>query len=107
MHINFLMQIISKKNILDIHLKDSLGRRRSHRNQSKNNSHMSNKGKYLTIITSLSLLKTLGNKMSIMGVFGWVPSPWLDSWSQDGLVWLPVGGLWPGFRRPSICPWTG
>jgi hypothetical protein len=74
-HVNILMQLTIKKDILHIQLRDgpSLNRRgpslnRSHGRQSVNSGHMSNMSKSLIIISIMFLLKTTSNKMSLISL---------------------------------------
>jgi hypothetical protein len=64
-HVNLLMQLTIKKDILDINLRDGPLPNRSH-DKSVNSGHMSNMSKGLIIITTVLLLKTTGNKMSLI-----------------------------------------
>jgi hypothetical protein len=66
MHVNILTQLIIKKCILDIKLRDGLLPNKSHDKKSVNSGPMSNKSKSLIIITTVLLLKATGNKMSFI-----------------------------------------
>jgi hypothetical protein len=65
-HVNILAQLIIKKGILHIMLRDGPLLNRSHSKKSANSGHMSNRSKSLIIITTLLLLKTMSNKMSLI-----------------------------------------
>jgi hypothetical protein len=84
-HVNILTQLIIKKGILHIKLRNGpllnrshdkknvnsghmCNRNRSHDKKSVNSGHMSNKSKSLIIITTLLLLKTMSNKMSLIAL---------------------------------------
>jgi hypothetical protein len=64
-HVNILAQLIIKKGILHIKLRDGPLLNRSHSKKSANSGHMSNRSKSLIIITTLLLLKTMSNKRTI------------------------------------------
>jgi hypothetical protein len=67
-HVNILTQLIIKKVILHIKLRDGLSLNRSHNKKSVNSSHMSNRSKSLIIISTMLLLKTTSNKMSLISL---------------------------------------
>jgi hypothetical protein len=67
-HVNLLTQLIIKKDILYIKLRDRPFPNRSHDKKSVNIGHMSNGNKSLIIITTMLLLKTTGNKMSLLAL---------------------------------------
>jgi hypothetical protein len=60
------MQLTIKKDILHIKLRDGSLSNRSHGKKSVYSGHMSNGSKSLIIIMTLLLLKTTGNKMSLI-----------------------------------------
>jgi hypothetical protein len=68
MHVNILMQLTINKGILDIKLRDGPLSNRSHFKKSVNSGHMSNRSKSLIIITTVLLLKTTGNKASLIAL---------------------------------------
>jgi hypothetical protein len=68
MHVNILMQLTTKKSILDIELRDGPLPNRSHIKKSVNSGHMSNRSKSLIIITVVLLLKITGNKTSLIAL---------------------------------------
>jgi hypothetical protein len=65
-HVDILTQLIIKKGIVHIKLRDGSLLNRSHDKKSVNSSHMSNMSKNLIIITTLLLLKTTSNKTSLI-----------------------------------------
>jgi hypothetical protein len=65
-HVNILMQLNIKKDILHIKLRDGPLPNRSHNKKSANSGHMSNMSKSLIIITTLLMLKTTSNKTSLI-----------------------------------------
>jgi hypothetical protein len=65
-HVDILTQLIIKKGIVHIKLRDGSLLNRSHDKKSVNSSHMSNMSKNLIIITTLLLLKTTSNKTSLL-----------------------------------------
>jgi hypothetical protein len=67
-HVDILTQLTIKKDILHIKLRDGPLPNRSHNKKSVNNGHMSNKSKSLIIITTLLILKTTSNKMSLIAL---------------------------------------
>jgi hypothetical protein len=67
-HVNILTQLTIKKSILYIKLGDEPLPNRSHRKKSVNSGHMSNMNKSLIIIMTLLLLKTTGNKTSLIAL---------------------------------------
>jgi hypothetical protein len=67
-HVNVLMQLTIKKDILHIKLRDGPLLNRSHNKKSVNSDHMSNMSKSLIIITTLLLLKTMSNKTSLIAL---------------------------------------
>jgi hypothetical protein len=67
-HVNILMQLTIKKDILYIKLRDGPLMNRSHGKKSVNSAHMSNKSKSLIVIMILLLLKTTGNKTSLIAL---------------------------------------
>jgi hypothetical protein len=66
--INILTQLTIKKCILHIELRDESIPNRRHNKKSANSGHMSNGNKSLIIITILLLLKTKGNKTSLIAL---------------------------------------
>jgi hypothetical protein len=64
MHVNILMQLTIKQDILGIKLRDGPLPNRSHDKKSVNSGHMSNKSKSLIIIMTVLLLKATSNKTS-------------------------------------------
>jgi hypothetical protein len=68
MHVNILTQLTIKKVILHIKLRDGPLLNRSHGKESVNSGHMSNRSKSLIIISTLLLLKTTSNKMSLIAL---------------------------------------
>jgi hypothetical protein len=64
MHVNILMQLTIKQDILGIKLRDGPLSNRSHDKKSVNSGHMSNKSKSLIIIMIVLLLKATSNKTS-------------------------------------------
>jgi uncharacterized membrane protein len=56
------------KDILHIKLRDGSSPKRSHDKKSVNSSHMSNRSKSLIIISTMLLLKTTSNKMSLISL---------------------------------------
>jgi hypothetical protein len=67
-HLNILMQLTIKKDILHIKLRDGPSPNRSHGKKSVNSSHMSNRSKSLIIISTMLLLKTTSNKTSLISL---------------------------------------
>jgi hypothetical protein len=67
-HVNILMQLTIKKIILHIKLRDGPFSNRSHSKKSANSGHVSNRSKSLIIITTLLLLKTTSNEMSLIAL---------------------------------------
>jgi hypothetical protein len=67
-HVNILMQLTIKKDILHIKLIDGSYPNKSHGKKSANSSHMSNRSKSLIIISTMLLLKTTSNKMSLISL---------------------------------------
>jgi hypothetical protein len=67
-HVNILMQLTIKKDILHIKLRDGLSPNRSHDKKSVNSGHMSNMSKSLIIISTMLLLKTTSNKTSLISL---------------------------------------
>jgi hypothetical protein len=67
-HVNTLTQLTIKKVILHIKLRDGSLLNKSHNKKSVNSGYMSNKSKSLIIITSLLLLKTTSNEMSLIAL---------------------------------------
>jgi hypothetical protein len=67
-HVNILIQLTIKKNILHIKLRDGPLPNRSHNKKSANSGHMSNRSKNLIIITTLLLLKTTSNETSLIAL---------------------------------------
>jgi hypothetical protein len=67
-HVNILTQLIIKKCILHIKLRDRPSPNRSHDKKSANSSHMSNRSKSLIIISIMLLLKTTSNKTSLISL---------------------------------------
>jgi hypothetical protein len=67
-HVNILTQLIIKKVILHIKLRDGPLPNRSHGKKSGNSGHMSNRSKSLIIITTLLLLKTTSNKTGLIAL---------------------------------------
>jgi hypothetical protein len=67
-HIDILMQLIIKKGILHIKLRDEPLPNKSHRKKSVNSGHMSNMSKSLIIITTLLLLKIMSSKTSLIAL---------------------------------------
>jgi hypothetical protein len=67
-HVNILTQLIIKKCILHIKLRDRPSPNRSHDKKSVNSSHMSNRSKNLIIISIMLLLKTTSNKTSLISL---------------------------------------
>jgi hypothetical protein len=65
-HVNILTQLTIKKDILHIKLRDRPAPNRSHGKKSENSGHMSNRSKSLIIISTMLLLKTTSNKMSLI-----------------------------------------
>jgi hypothetical protein len=68
MHVNILTQLTIKKVILHIKLRDGPLLNISHGKESVNSGHMSNRSKSLIIISTLLLLKTTSNKMSLIAL---------------------------------------
>jgi hypothetical protein len=66
MHVNILTQLTIKKDILHIKLRDRPLPNRRHDKKSVNSGHMSNKSKNIITISTLLLLKTTSNKMSLI-----------------------------------------
>jgi hypothetical protein len=66
MHVNILTQLIIKKDILHIKLRDGPLLNRSHDKKSVNSDHMSNRS--IIIITTLLLLKTMSNKTILIAL---------------------------------------
>jgi hypothetical protein len=67
-HINILMQLTIKKDILDIKLRDGPLLNISHSKKSANSGHMSNKSKNIIIIMTVLPLKATGNKTSLIAL---------------------------------------
>jgi hypothetical protein len=65
-HVNVLMQLTIKKDILHIKLRDGPLLNRSHSKKSADSGHMSNRSQSLIIIMTLLLLKTASNKTSLI-----------------------------------------
>jgi hypothetical protein len=65
-YVNILTQLIIKKGILHIKLRDRPAPNRSHGKKSANSGHMSNRSKSLIIISTMLLLKTTSNKMGLI-----------------------------------------
>jgi hypothetical protein len=65
-HVNILTQLTIKKDVLHIKLRDGPLPNKSYNKKSVNSSHMSNRGKSLSIITILLLLKTTSNETSLI-----------------------------------------
>jgi hypothetical protein len=62
-HVDLLMPLTVKKNILHVKLRDSTQTtNRGHHNKSMNSGPMRNKSKSLLIVTIILLLKTASNK---------------------------------------------
>jgi hypothetical protein len=66
MHVNILTQLVIKKGILHIKLRDGPLPNRSHNKKSASSDYKSNRSKSLIIISTLLLLKTMSNKMSLI-----------------------------------------
>jgi hypothetical protein len=67
-HVNILMQLTIKKDILHIKLRDEPLPNRSHNKKIMNSGHMSNRSKSLIIIMTLLLLKTTSNVTSLIAL---------------------------------------
>jgi hypothetical protein len=67
-HVNILTQLTIKKGILHIKLRHEPLLSRSHNKKSANSGHMSNWSKSLIIISTMLLLKTTSNKMSLIAL---------------------------------------
>jgi hypothetical protein len=67
-HVNILTQLTIKKSILDIKMRYGPLPNRSHDKKSVNSGHMSNRSKSLIIIMTVLLLKTTGNKTSLIAL---------------------------------------
>jgi hypothetical protein len=67
-HVNILIQLTIKKDILHIKLRDRSSPNRSHDKKSANSSHMSNRSKSLIIISTMLLLKITSNKTSLISL---------------------------------------
>jgi hypothetical protein len=67
-HVNILMQLTIKKDILHIRLRDGSLPNRRHYKKSANSGHMSNMSKSLIIIMTLLLLKTISNETSLIAL---------------------------------------
>jgi hypothetical protein len=67
-HVNILTQFTIKKDILHIKLRDGPSLNRNHDKKSANSSYMSNRSKSLIIISTMLLLKTTSNKMSLISL---------------------------------------
>jgi hypothetical protein len=65
-HVNILTQLVFKKCILHVKLRDGLAPNRSHHKKSVNSGHMSNRSKSLIIISIMLLLKTTSNKTGLI-----------------------------------------
>jgi hypothetical protein len=65
-HVNIPIQLTIKKDILHIKLRDGPAPNRSHDKKSVKSDQMSNRSKSLIIISTMLLLKTMSNKMSLI-----------------------------------------
>jgi hypothetical protein len=61
-HVYLLMQLTVEKTILHVKLRDGPPTNRGHHNKSMNGGLVSNRSKSLLIVTTILLLKTMGNK---------------------------------------------
>jgi hypothetical protein len=68
-HVDLLMQLTMKKNILHVKLRDGPPTNRGHLNKSMNGGPMSNRSKGLFIVTTVLLLKTTGNKTRFIALY--------------------------------------
>jgi hypothetical protein len=68
MNVNILVHLTIKKDILHIKLRDGPSLNKRHNKKSVNSSHMSNRRKSLIIISTMLLLKTTSNKMSLISL---------------------------------------
>jgi hypothetical protein len=62
-HVDLLMQLVVKKDILHVKLTDSPPMNRGHCNKSMNGGPVSNRSKGILIVTTILVLKITGNKM--------------------------------------------
>jgi hypothetical protein len=67
-HVNILMQLTIKKDILHIKLRDGPAPNKSHDKKNANSGHMSNMSKSLIIISTMLLLKIMSNKTCLISL---------------------------------------
>jgi hypothetical protein len=67
-HVHLLMQLTMRKSILHVKLRDSPPMNRGQCNKSMNSGPVSNRSKGLLIVTTVLLLKTMGNMTRIIAL---------------------------------------
>jgi hypothetical protein len=67
-HVDLLMQLTVKKSIIHVKPRDSPPTNRGHHNNSMNDGPMRNRSKGLLIVTTILLLKRMGNKMRFVAL---------------------------------------
>jgi hypothetical protein len=92
-HVNILMQLTIKKDVLHIKLRDGPLSNRNYDKKSVNNGHMINRNKSFIIISIVLLLKTISNKMSLialkrtirasLNLLDPLTSDWMNMWGIE------------------------